>query len=792
MSASDSKEALIQKIKALEEEKRRLETRLHSYQRNKERFQRLLNSTEEGYFEVNLSGDLIFFNDAVCEIFGYSREELRGKNNREYTTPETADRMYRIFNQVYQTGNPAEITDYEVIRKNGEHRYLELSTYLVHDEKGQPAGFGGVGRDVTKRKKNEQALRESEERFRRLQEATFGAICIHDQGRVIDCNKELSRMTGYDYDELIGMDGLKLCAPEWREKLKKKIMSAEENQYDMIGLRKDGSRIPVEIRSKTIPYQGKTIRVAEFRDISDRKKYEEALRKSRVRYRELYKEAHQAEELYQSLLDNSPDAIVLLNTDQSVQYINSAFTHLFGWTGDSFKKGEIPYIPHPLKQWFNNFLRELIEAGEPVRGMECQAVTRDGRFLDVSISAARYLDYKGYPAGALIILRDITEIKRYQWHMHQAQKMESIGTMAGGIAHDFNNLLMGIQGRLSLIMMRMDPGSKQYSHLKEIEDYTVRAADLTHQLLDFARDEKIEVTPTDINALIHTQNQLFGRTRKELTIHEEFAEDLWTGEINAGQINQVLLNLYVNAAHAMPQGGDLYIKTSNEYLTSQRTQPYEAEPGNYVKISVTDTGTGMDASVQNRVFEPFFTTKERGQGTGLGLSSAYSIIKNHGGFITIYSVKGKGTTFNIYLPASIREAAPQDAGSHELVAGAGTILLVDDEEMIMEVGEEMLRTLGYDVISASRGRDAVEILKNGSKPVDMVILDLVMPEMNGSETFDQLKSIKPDLKVLLSSGYCLDGQADELIQRGCNGFIQKPFNLVELSRKLYNILKEVN
>lgn len=673
MPSQDSKASLTRKIEELKEENRRLASRLYHYQQNEQRFQRLLNSTEEGYFEVDLVGDLMFFNNAACKIFGYSRQELEGMNNRVYTTPETAARMYQIFNQVYQTGKPAEITDYEVIRKNGERRYLELSTYLIYDENGHPAGFGGVGRDVTERKENEDALR-----------------------------------------------------------------------------------------------------------------------KSRKRYRELYKEAHQAEELYQSLLDSSPDAIVLLNTDQAVQYVNSAFTHLFGWTEASLKKKATAYIPHPQTTWFKEFVHRLLEEGEPVRGQESQVLTRDGRFIDVSISAARYLDYKGYPAGALIIFRDITEAKRYQWHMSQAQKMESIGTMAGGIAHDFNNLLMGIQGRLSLVMMQMDAGAKAFGHLKDIEDYTIRAAELTQKLLDFSRAEKIEAAPTDINELVHSQTQLFGRTRKELTIHEDFAADLWAAEVNPRQIDQVLLNIFVNAAHAMPNGGDLYVKTINEVLAPGRTQPYGAEPGNYIKISITDTGMGMDPATQRRVFEPFFTTKERGQGTGLGLASAYSIIKNHGGFITIYSIKGRGTTFNIYLPASVRESETKAAVNQEIVTGTGTLLLVDDEEMIIEVGEEMLCTLGYEVIIARRGSEAVEILEKDPEAVQMVILDLIMPEMNGSETFERLRSVNPDVKVLLSSGYSLNGQAEAVIKQGCNGFIQKPFNLVELSQKIYDILNETN
>ncbi len=673
MASSESREALIQKIKALEDENRQLKSQLYGYQFNEDRSKRLLNSSAEGYFEVNLAGDLVFFNDAVCNLFGYSREELMGKNNREYTAPETARRMYQIFNQVYQTGEPAEITDYEVIRKNGERRHLELSTYLIYDENGQPAGFGGVGRDISERKKNE-----------------------------------------------------------------------------------------------------------------------EALHKSRVRYRELYKEAQWAEELYQSLLDSSPDAIILLDAGQSVQYINSAFTRLFGWTEDTLKKQATVYIPHPQKEWFKVFVQELIDSGDPVRDKEGQIVTHDGRFLDVSISASRYLDHRGHPAGVVIIFRDITESKRYRWHMHQAQKMESIGTIAGGIAHDFNNLLMGIQGRLSLIMMEIDPTCKDYSHLKEIEAYTARAADLTQQLLGLARDENIKVTPSDINEIVNVQDKLFGRTHKELTIHETFAEDLWTAEVDRHQIDQVLLNMYVNAAHAMPDGGDLYVRTTNECLPLIRTQPHGVEPGNYVKISITDTGIGIDKAIQARVFEPFFTTKKREQGTGLGLASAYSIIKNHGGFITVYSVKGKGATFNIYLPASAREAEAETDDTHEVITGTGRILFVDDEDMIIEVGEEMLHTLGYDVVIANSGQEALEILEKDPDAIDLVVLDLIMPEMNGNETFLRLRAINPEIKVLLASGYSFNGQADTLVQQGCNGFIQKPFNLVELSQKLYNILNKAN
>ncbi|MFO7838243.1 MAG: PAS domain S-box protein [Desulfosalsimonadaceae bacterium] len=790
MTYSDSKDALLRRIKELEGEKQALHIRMKQYRRNEQRFQSLMQSSREGYFELNLQGELVFFNDAVCRILGYSRPELIGKNNREYTSADTARRMFEVFHRVYTTGESAEISDYEVIRKDGQVRFLELSAYLLLDESGAPTGFCGVGRDITDRKQTEQKLKESEERFRRLQDASFAATCIHEQGRIIECNSELSRMSGYTYDELIGMHAAKLCAPEWQKEWKKYVLVSEEAQYDLVGIDKHGVRVPVEVRSKSIPYYGRTVRAAELRDISRRKKTEEALRKSRVRYRQLYKEAQQAQELYQSLLNSSPDPISLLNPDQSVQYINRAFTNLFGWQDNELQTEPLPCIPKPFRSLFANMIEKLVQNGEPVHGREAQAVTRSGDFLDVSISAAPYLDYKGCLAGVLIIFRNITETRRYQWHMQQAQKMESIGAMAGGIAHDFNNLIMGMQGRLALALKEVSPEEPAHQHLKEIEEYASRAVDINRRLLDFSRNEKVEVAPADINELVRNQVSMFGRTCKAISMHEDPAEDLWCADVDRARVEQVLLNLFMNASQAMEDCGDIYIRTANEYLPEQRTRPHDLDPGSYIRISVADNGPGMDESVQRRVFEPFYTTKPRGQGTGLGLASAYNIIKNHGGFISLYSEKGRGSTFNIYLPASKQAAAAESPAEAGVVDGRGTILVVDDEEMIIEVAREMLESLGYDVISGKSGDEAVQRLSENPDTVDLVILDFVMPGMSGSEVLEQLKALKPEIKVLLASGYNFNGRADALMQRGCSGFIQKPFNLAELSRKLHEMLQD--
>jgi len=373
---------------------------------------------------------------------------------------------------------------------------------------------------------------------------------------------------------------------------------------------------------------------------------------------------------------------------------------------------------------------------------------------------------------------------------HQAQKMEAMGTLAGGIAHDFNNLLMAIQGHASIMLMKKDSFHPDIGHLKGIEDNIESAADLTRQLLGFGRGGKYEVKPTDLNELIKKQNRMFGRTKKEITIRGKYEKDLWSVEIDRGQIEQVLLNLYVNAWHAMPGGGDLNLETENVTLDENYVKPFSIEPGRYVKIFVTDTGVGMDKETQERIFEPFFTTKEMGRGTGLGLASVYGIIKNHGGCIDVYSEKGHGATFNIYLPASQKEVIEEKNPAGDTLRGTETVLFVDDEDMIIEIAAELFEQLGYKVLIARSGKEAIKIYEENKERIDIVILDMIMPDMSGGVTYDRMKDINPKVKVLLSSGYSIDGQATEILDRGCDGFIQKPFKMKELSQKLREILNE--
>lgn len=380
------------------------------------------------------------------------------------------------------------------------------------------------------------------------------------------------------------------------------------------------------------------------------------------------------------------------------------------------------------------------------------------------------------------------ERRKLELTLQHAHKMKAIGTLAGGIAHDFNNLLMGIQGRVNLMELETAATSPNRDHLKSIERIVQRGAELTKQLLGFARGGKYQVVPTDLNELIRSSTDLFSHTRKEILLRLEFAPDLWTVEVDRSQVEQALLNIYLNAWQAMPDGGELCLRTANVVIGEEYLRPFRVQPGRYVKISITDTGVGMTDEVRRRCFEPFFTTRETGEGTGLGLASVYGITKNHGGIINVYSEVGEGTTFTLYFPASDKEVKARPAEEGRMVKGGGTILLVDDEEIIIEVGVGILKALGYEVLVARSGVEAVETYERCREGVALVILDMIMPGEGGEGVFERLKALDPGVKVLLSSGYSINGKAATIIERGCSGFIQKPYTLNELSQKISEIL----
>jgi two-component system, cell cycle sensor histidine kinase and response regulator CckA len=515
------------------------------------------------------------------------------------------------------------------------------------------------------------------------------------------------------------------------------------------------------------------------RDITERKRAEDALKASH--------------ETFLTVLEGIDATIYVADMDTyEILFMNKQMKDTFGsdlvgqtcWKAFRDATGPCPHCTND----------QLLDSeGHPagVRVRESKnALT--GRWFINHDRAIQWVDGR---LARLQIATDITKIKeleeeriKTQAQLIQAQKVEAIGTLAGGIAHDFNNLMMGMMGNLSLILYDMDASHTDYGRLKNIEKQITCASRLTKQLLGYARKGNYEVKPVDLNQVILESSDAFGRTRKEIRIHRELDDQLFTVEADQGQIEQVLLNLYVNAADAMQGGGDLFLETRNANHEDMRGQAFIPRPGDYVLFKITDTGIGMDQYTRERIFDPFFTTKEMGRGTGLGLASVFGIVKAHAGYILVDSEKGAGTTFSVYLPGSRERLERTLEPVTHIKHGNETVLLVDDEDIVLEIGSEMLKGLGYHVLQAAGGREALDICRNNRKGIDLVILDMIMPGIGGSEVYDELSQMDPHPRCLLSSGYSIDGQARQILDRGCDDFIQKPFGMQQLSSKIREIL----
>lgn len=516
-------------------------------------------------------------------------------------------------------------------------------------------------------------------------------------------------------------------------------------------------------------------------DITESKRAEYSLKESEERFREL--------------AELMPETIFEADLKGDLTFVNrKAFDH-FGYTQDDFEQGLNAFemiVPEDRDRAVDN-VRKIL-SGESIGLNEYTALRKDKSTFPVLIHSTAIVR-DGATMGIRGFIIDHTERKqseeekqKLEVQFQQAQRLETIGTLAGGIAHDFNNLLMTIQGNTSLILFDIDADHPYHEPLKNIEKQIERGARLTKQLLGYARKGKYNVKPINLNKIVKESSETFGRTRKEITIHSNLQKGLATIEADQGQIEQILYNLYVNAADAMPDGGKLFINTTMVTHQDIKSERYRPAPGTYVRLTVRDTGTGMDKEIQERIFDPFFTTKEMGRGTGLGLASVYGITKSHDGYIEVESKKRQGTTFIVYLPASEKKALTPPETAAKIIEGSGTILLIDDEETVLEVGARVLEKMGYSVLEARSGEEGVDIFAKHKDNIDLVILDMIMPDMGGGETYDRIKEINPRVKVLLSSGYSIDGQASEIMKRGCDGFIQKPFKANALSEKLKQIL----
>jgi two-component system, cell cycle sensor histidine kinase and response regulator CckA len=525
--------------------------------------------------------------------------------------------------------------------------------------------------------------------------------------------------------------------------------------------------------------------LSETEERAERRRAEEALRHSE-------EELRHSNEMFRALIHASPLAIFQLKVDGTVMSWNAAAERIFGWNEEEVSGEQLPTVPQEKRKEFALTCGQIFQ-GQTVFRKELQRQRKDGVLIDISLNAAPVYDAQGNPSAILAMAADITEQKNLENQLRHAQKMEALGTLSGGIAHDFNNILTAIIGYGSLLEMRIDKNDSLRPFVDHILAAADRAATLTQSLLTFGRKKNIEPRVVDLNSVVLDVEKLLLRLlREDIALQTTLANSPCMVMADAGQICQVLMNLATNARDAMPRGGKMAIHLAMASLDRDfvATHGY-GTLGSYVLLTVTDTGAGMDAETRSRIFEPFFTTKEVGKGTGLGLSMAYGIVKQHNGYITCYSEPGAGTTFRIYLPTVDAQAEMLIESSAELPPG-GTemILLAEDDEQVRVLTSSLLEKFGYTVIPAHDGKDALVQFHAHRDAIQLVLLDVIMPGMNGREACEEMRARAPRLKALFTSGYSADifklGEFDE----PGFAFISKPALPVELLKKIRQLLDE--
>lgn len=762
-----------------------------------ERYRHILDNIEESYFEVDLKGNLLFFNDTVLRDLGYTADEISGINFKNLTDEANAKKVYEVFHHVFQTGKPIKGFDWEIIKKNGETINVEASVALLRDEADRPVGFRGVVRDVSRRIRTQRDLRQSNERYQTLLDITTEGYLEEDlTGRITFANDAACRLMGYSREQLLGMSYRDYLIPSIADNLKEVFLEAYHSRnpvrltdYDIV--RPDGSTVTCEINA-AVKYDH-TGTPTGFRillkDFTAKKKAEETLRESEKRFRMIVENVHE----------------VICTTDMNLKitYMSPSCYPLSGYTPEelstlSMEKFMTPEtLAETVRVVTQEIERELNEENTgkyTSRTIEQEIIRKDGSTFWLEGTGSFIRDEQGKATGILLAGRDITERKkaeverkRLEDQLTQAQKMEVIGRLAGGVAHDFNNMLSVILGYADLAKIRLAKQHPVLNDIAEIEKAALRSRDITTQLLAFSRKQIIEPRVIDLNGLIgHSQKAMIRLIGEDIRLEVIRPRGLWPVKVDPSQIEQILMNLAVNARDAMPGGGRLTIQTENRVLDKLYCESNPGFiPGEYVCLTVSDSGIGMDKETLKYIFEPFFTTKEAGKGTGLGLATIYGIVKQNEGFINVYSEPGEGASFSIYLPRVRDEKeAPDEEEYEHKPSGTGCILLAEDDATVLQIAKEMLESIGYTVIPAASPEEAVACCENPELHIDLVLTDVIMPGMNGSELVKKIRQTRPDMKTLYMSGYTNDVIARHgILERGVV-FLQKPFTINTIADKV--------
>ena len=662
-------------------------------------------------------------------------------------------------------------------------RWVNVTARPFADGQGNAKGAIAIYRDVTERKQGELALRASESRYRLLFETNLAGILRTTlDGHVIECNKAFARMLGYDSSEEVARlraQGF-YCQPADGEAILARLREQKAvAEQEICFRRKDGGPAWILANMNLVDAEdqagGATIMASSF-DITDRKRSREDLKQSQQRFA--------------AFMRHLPGVAFMKNREGNYVYYNEAAQGLFQLDPKDFL-GKTDNEVWPV-EYAERFVSNDLQV------MRTKALVATVDPMPHRHAVHHWLIYR-FPIldeheevqfiGGVGI--DITERRQLEDQLRQSQKMEAIGRLAGGVAHDFNNLLTVISGYGHMIMRDLQQDDPLHSCVEEVLKAASRATSLTNQLLAFSRRQVIQPKILDLNGLVANMDRMLRRVIGEhIELETVLSPGIGSVKADAGQLEQVIMNLAVNARDAMSEGGKLSIRTSNVDVRRSSRMHADVRPGSYVRLTVADTGRGMDAEIMVHLFEPFYTSKETGKGTGLGLSTVYGIVKQSGGEIVVESEPGRGATFNIYLPriADVTQRAPFTEGERPVRAGTETILLVEDELGVRQLVREMLQRLGYKIHEASGGADAVKIFAQHQDTIDLLLTDVIMPQMSGRELAERLKALRPSLKVLYISGYTDDMLAHHGVLESNVYLLQKPFAPDELAKKLREML----
>jgi len=756
---------------------------------NEERLRIAGKAAYDVIYEWDVAKDALEWFGDIDEKLGYRKGEISRDINAWVSLihPEDRARRENAF-ELHRTSAEPFQYEYRVRHKDGVYRHWSDRALPVLDDTGRPRKWVGVCTDITAQVQAMEALAASELRYRTHFENVSDVIWVIDsEFRITDISPSVEQMLGYTPEELVGrsFQEMNVVAEAYLGKALsnvERILRGERVTSVYPFIARDGSIKWGEVNSAPLVRDGRvTAAVSVVRDITERRQAEA----ERVRLA--------------TAIEQAGEAIVITDPEGTIDFVNPAFESMTGY-GYREAVGQNPRILKSGKQ-DDAFYRDLWETITDGRVWKGRLVNKrkDGTLYTEEATVSPVLDHAGQIVNYVAVKRDITEHLRVSEQkaqlteqLQQAQKLESVGRLAGGVAHDFNNMLTVILGYGENIINQLRRGDPLREDAREIVEAGKRSAALTRQLLAFSRKQALQPEVLDLNAVVRNLDKMLRRLiGEDIDLELLLSDELSRVMADPGQIEQVIMNLAVNARDAMPQGGKLIIETANAELDDAYARNHTSvKPGRYALLAVTDTGCGMDKETMSRVFDPFFTTKERGQGTGLGLSTVYGIVKQSGGNIWIYSEPGQGTIVKTYFPQTEakREKQQESVGTAGPSAGEH-ILVVEDEEPLRRLTNAILSRLGYEVTIAANGDEALLLVEGKDIKPDLVLTDVVMPGMSGSELVERLRKKQPDIKVLYMSGYTDNAIVRQGVLDAGTPFIQKPFTIQGISEKVRAVLR---